>query len=181
MILLAHDCLFFELPNGDRIPLRTEAIAIEVAGDPPPGLDAEMVSHATAAVFHYFKHDLERLTVTVAEFTEALQQVLRRLACAWGGSAEGPVEWWGDLRRLAVETGGLELAFYNRLRAELRDGLTGTPKVLRFHGLRGCVKQLAGTRRWTHRCGALSDQIVDYLRRSLAVEAGDRPLALVVE
>jgi len=182
MILLAHDCLFFELPNGERIPLRTEMIAVEVSGHPPAGLDAEMVSHATAAVFHYFKYDLERLTVTVAEFSEALEKVLRRLARVWGQPGQpGSQEWWGDLDRLAKEAQGLELAFYARLRAELRAGLTGTPAVLHFRGLRECVKQLAGARRWTAQCRAMRDQIVDYLRRCLAAEAGDRACSLVVE
>lgn len=181
MIQLAHDCLFLEMPNGERVPVRAEAIAIEVAGDTPPGMDEEMVCQATAAVMHYFKHDLERLTVTMAEFSDALQRVLRRLAQVWGGKGPGPKEWWADLRHLAVQSGGLELAFFTRLRAELRDGLAGTPTVFRFHGLRGCVKQLTGTRRWTNRCRALNDQIVEYLRGTLAADARARSLALVVE
>ena len=182
MILLAHDCLFFELPNGERIPLRTEMIAIEVSSEAPIGLDREMVSHATAAVFHYFKHDLERLTVTVDEFSVALERVLRRLAQVWGRASKSPGgEWWSDLDRLAAEVDGSELAFFTRLRKELRDGLAGRPKVLRFHGLQDCVKQLAGARRWSGRCRTLRDGIVDYLRRCLAAEAGARPCSLVVE
>jgi hypothetical protein len=182
MILLAHDCLFFELPNGDRVPLRSEMISIEVSSDAPTSLDAEVVAHATAAVFHYFKHDLERLTVTVDEFSAALERVLRRLAEIWGGTPKPPPdEWWSDLDRLAAEADGSELAFFTRLRAELRGGLSGQPAVLRFHGLRGCVKALAGARRWTGRCRELRDAIVDYLRRCLAAEAGRRPCSLVVD
>lgn len=182
MILLAHDCLFFELPNGERIPLRTDMIAVEITSASTDGLDAEMVSHATAAVFHYFKHDLERLTVTVSEFSAALEKVLRRLASVWAGPHGAPAqEWWSDLDRLAAEAQGVELAFYPRLRAELRGGLAGAPAILRFRGLRECVKQLAGTRRWTRRCGAMRDQLVEYLRHCLAAEAGQRNCSLVVE
>jgi hypothetical protein len=182
MILLAHDCLFFELPNGERIPLRTEMISIEVSSESPIGLDPEMVSHATAAVFHYFKHDLERLTVTVDEFSVALEKVLRRLAQVWGNGSKAPLdEWWSDLDRLATEAGGSELAFFSRLREEMRDALAGTPAVLRFHGLHGCVMQLAGARRWSNRCRGLRDDVVDYLRRCLAAEAGERPCSLVVD
>jgi hypothetical protein len=181
MILLAHDCLFFELPSGERVPLRTDAVAVEISGDLPAGLDLEIVTHATAAVFHYFKYDLDRLTVTVDEFSAALEKVLRRLLQAWGVGPRRTDEWWADLDRLATEAEGCELAFFPRLRQELRGGLTGGPVVLRFHGLRGCVKQLAGARRWTGRCRALRDQIVDYLRRCLAAEAGARPCSLVVD
>jgi hypothetical protein len=182
MILLAHDCLFFELPNGDRVPLRSEMISIEISSDGPTALDPEMVAHATAAVFHYFKHDLERLTVTVDEFSSALERVLRRLVRLWSGNSTAPLdEWWADLDSLALEAEGSELAFFTRLRQELRGGLAVAPAVLRFRGLQGCVKQLTGARRWTVRCRNLRDAIVDYLRRCLAVEAGEKHCSLVVD
>jgi hypothetical protein len=52
---------------------------------------------------------------------------------------------------------------------------------VRFRGLRGCVKQLAGTRRWTSRCEQLQDQIVEYLRGCLSAETAQNNCALVVE
>jgi hypothetical protein len=53
--------------------------------------------------------------------------------------------------------------------------------VLRFHGLRGCVKQLAGARRWSVRCEQLRYQIVEYLRQCLTAEPEQNDCALVVE
>ena len=56
------------------------------------------------------------------------------------------------LRALARESGDArELVFFPRLRRELRTQLQNSPRVVRFRGLRGCVKQLAGARRWS-RC-----------------------------
>jgi hypothetical protein len=52
---------------------------------------------------------------------------------------------------------------------------------VRFRGLRGCVKQLAGARRWSHRCERLQDQIVEYLRGCLTAEPEQNECALVVE
>jgi hypothetical protein len=52
---------------------------------------------------------------------------------------------------------------------------------LRFRGLRGCVKQLAGARRWSARCEKMQDQIVEYLRRCLTAEPEQSNCALVVE
>ena len=87
-----------------------------------------------------------------------------------------------DLCRLAHESGpGRELAFFPRLRAELRQHLRQPSRALRFRGLRGCVKHLAGARRWSPRCQSLHDQIVGYLRECLGAEARTAECSLVVE
>jgi len=87
-----------------------------------------------------------------------------------------------DLCRLACESGaGCELFFFSRLRAELRQHLLQAPRVVRFRGLRRCVMQLAGARRWSLRCRSLEEQIVSFLRECLSVEAGQAELGLVVE
>jgi hypothetical protein len=52
---------------------------------------------------------------------------------------------------------------------------------VRFSGLRGCVKHLAGARRWSPRCQGLHDQIVAYLRECLGAEARATECSLVVE
>jgi len=87
-----------------------------------------------------------------------------------------------DLTDLIVEGGGtFELEFYQRLRKELARQLEPGPRVVRFTGLRVCVKKLAGARRWSGRCEELSDQIVEYLRRCLHAErnAGHCPVIVV--
>jgi len=53
--------------------------------------------------------------------------------------------------------------------------------VLRFRGLRGCVKQLTGARRWSLRCQSLEGEIVAYLRQCLSVESAPEEFALMVE
>ncbi len=40
-------------------------------------VDPEVVRHASAAVLHYFKHELQRQFVSVGEFAVALEKVLR--------------------------------------------------------------------------------------------------------
>jgi hypothetical protein len=67
------------------------------------------------------------------------------------------------------------------LRGELRAQLRRTPRLVRFRGLRGCVKQLAGARRWSLRCTKLEEQIVEYLRGCLGAEPDQTDCALVVE
>lgn len=58
------------------IPCSVEQITLEIIGGAKGGLDPEVLRHAAAAVLHYFKVELSRETVTVAEFAEALSRVL---------------------------------------------------------------------------------------------------------
>ena len=185
MIALAADCLVFELATGESIPYSADMVSVELAGDTTELFDAEFVRHATKAVFHYFKHELGRQTVTVGEFAGALEKVLRGFAATAQLAAPpqpGSSVLEYDLCRLALESGpGRELFFFPRLRAELQRHLQQAPRLLRFRGLRGCVKQLTGARRWSSRCQTLEGEIVAYLRECLSAEPVPVEVALLVE
>jgi hypothetical protein len=201
MIALAYDCLLFQTSNGESIPFSAEMISVELTGEGIGEFDPEFLKHAASAVFHYFKHDLGRVTVTVGEFAGALEKVLRGFGLQSesdeqngehaGAPSDEPSEEQtaaarrvlkSDLRLLACESGkGFELFFFPRLRDELRAQLLRDPEVLHFRGLRSCVKQLTGARRWSPRCQTLQDQIVEYLRNCFTTEANQPNCALLVE
>jgi len=113
MIALASDCLLFQTSSGESIPFSAEMISVELTGEGIGAFDPEFLKHAASAVFHYFKHDLGRLTVTVGEFAGALEKVLRGFGLESG--APGKVSpdrrvVKSDLGRLACESGkGCEL------------------------------------------------------------------------
>ena len=174
MIALHTDCLLFQLVNGESIPCSSEMIAVEIVGGPDCPLEPEMLRHAAASVFHYFKVELERETVTVGEFSLALEKVLHHLGYTIHAGGSDAEIHDTDLARL-------ELFFFPRLRDELRVQLRASPRIVRFRGLRGCVKQIAGARRWSSRCEQLQDQIVDFLRQCMNQEAEKPGCALVVE
>jgi hypothetical protein len=178
MIALRTDCLLFELTNGESVPCSSEMISVEIVGETDSAPDRDLLRHAAASVFHYFKHELQRESVTVVEFSRALEKVLRHL----GYTIHTHESNHADLRQLLREAGdSRELSFFPRLRDELRVQLRSSSRVVRFHGLRSCVKQLAGARRWSHRCEALQDQIIAYLRECLSAEPEQKECALVVE
>jgi hypothetical protein len=183
MIALRSDCLLFQLNNGESIPCSPGMITVEIVGEPGNRLDPDMLQHAAASVFHYFKSELERETVTVGEFSSALEKVLCHLGYALpAGEPDNPSVSRADLDRLAQESGdNLELFFFPRLRLEVRQRLRQSPRVLHFSGLRGCAKQLAGARRWSPRCEQVQDQIVEFLRGCLSAEPEPATCALVVE
>jgi hypothetical protein len=185
MIALASDCLVFRLASGESVAVSAEMLSVELMGSTLDLFDPEFVRHAAHAVFHYFQRDQGRETVTVGEFTEALEKVLRglKLNISKGESNAGARTVSElDLARLARESGeGCELFFFPRLRDELRQHLGQSPQMLRFHGLRGCVKELMGARRWTLKCQALEERIVEFLRECLGAESKKGELALVVD
>jgi hypothetical protein len=182
MIALRNDCLVFQLTNGESIPCSSEMIAVEIVGGADSLLEPEMLRHAAASVFHYFKVELQRESVTVSEFSLALEKVLHHLGYTIHTGGSEPEIRDTDLARLIRETSGeLELFFFPRLRDELRVQLRQSPRVVRFRGLRRCVKQIAGARRWSHRCEQLQDQIVSFLRQCMDSETEKPGCALVVE
>ena len=183
MIALQTGCLLFKLADGESIPCSAEMITVEIVGGSGGLFDPEMLQHAAASVFHYFRNELKRETVTVGEFAGAMEKVLHSLGFVIrSGGIESRETVETDLGLLARESAGsLELFFFPRLRDELRARLRQSPRVLRFRGLRGCVKQVAGARRWSARCDKMQEQIVSYLRECLVAEPEQNECALVVE
>jgi hypothetical protein len=182
MIALHTDYLLFQLANGESVPCSPEMISVEIVGNTDSQFEPDLLRHAAASVFHYFKVELQRESVTVGEFSLALEKVLHHLGYTIHAGVQNSEVHDTDLVRLIRETGGsLELFFFPRLRDELRVQLRQSPRVVRFRGLRGCVKQIAGARRWSSRCEQLQDQIVAFLRQCMDSEAEKPGCALVVE
>ena len=192
MILLRPDCLVFKTSDGESVPCSAHQVTVELMGDSAEWLDKEMVQHAAEAVLHYFKAEKGQSIVSVGEFSEALERVLRGLGLdVHSATVSHDIETASDptparvieadLSQFARQPGeGLELFFFPRLRDEMRQRLAAAPTLLRFSGLRSCVKQLTGARRWSAQCQSLNDQIVDYLRTCLTSEKTANGLALVI-
>lgn len=185
MIQLASDCLLLQMPSGESVPVSAEMISIELDEEAGGLFEQDFVHHAAASVFHYFKCHLGRQTVSVAEFSSAFESVLQRLGLKLdagrltvrsGGQAAK------DLQVIAQEAGpGCELLFFPRLRASVREQAHGSPQLIRFHGLRSCVKRLLGAQRWSPRCEEFRDQIIEFLRRSVRVEVPGDSCGLLVK
>jgi hypothetical protein len=190
MIQLKSDCLIFQTHDGEQIPCSAEWVTLELMGEGAQLVDPEVVHNASAAVLHYFKYELGRQSVSVGEFAIALEKVLRSfgLSVYADHQTQPPTEPAPrrvlelDLNELASNAAsqGFELVFFPQLRQELRSKLEQSPNLLRFIGLRDCVKRLAGAERWNGRCQTLDDQIVDFLRSCWETEPARRSCALMV-
>src|SRR5260370_1161997 len=103
MIQLHRDYLLFETSQGQIIPCSAEFVAVELIGEAVGSLDPELVQQAASAVLHYFKEDLGWTTVTVGEFSKALEQALQALGLQVHSEStdEEPPRSY-DLRQLAA-------------------------------------------------------------------------------
>jgi len=183
VIALAAECLLFQLSNGELMPFSVDMLSVEILGSAAGCFDSDFVTHAAKAVFHYFKHELDRHVVRVEEFSGALEKVLKGFVKpATASFQDSSAPCLIDLCRLAQESGdSWELLFFPRLLEELRCQLGQSRRVLRFHGLRGCVKRLAGAQYWCPRCRTLEEQIVAFLRGCLGADSGAAPVAMLVD
>jgi hypothetical protein len=173
----------FQTTDGERVPCSAEWVSFELIGESATLVDPELVRHAAAAVLHYFKQELHRSFVSVAEFASALERALRGLGLSIFADSQPDFlrvqeSHLPDLIQNAGQAG--ELFFFPHLRQQLQRQLEQSPHIVRFNGLRPCVKQLAGADRWSRRCELLSDQIVDYLRTCCQADTRSQSCTLLV-
>lgn len=177
MIQRPSNYLGFETDDG-VIPCAVDDLAIELVGDGVSGLSPELLREASLGLLKYFREDLGREQVTVAEFAQALATVLRgfgfelKLEAITEDLATEAVA--GEVPEVALDKlvsegeTALEAGFFPRIRHELHLLLKDAPPMVRFTGLRPCVRRLSRATRWNRRCQRLSDQIVSYLRLCFA-------------
>jgi hypothetical protein len=182
VIELREDLLLIQGPEGGFLPCSADDVAIQFVGEAAGGIETDVIRNAARAVLEYFRVELGLSHVAVEDFTRALLKVLRGFGYLVSGvKDEAPLYVESDLCRIAAAGGaGFELGFFASLRGELRLCLEREPQGIRFCGLRRCVKQLTGARRWTDRCQELNDRIVDYLRACLGTERREAPCSMVV-
>lgn len=79
VIALMNSCLCFETKDGGSVPYQAVTVTIQLTGK--SNLDEDFVQEVSEAVVHYFKFELNRDVVTVQEFSEVLEWMLRKFGC----------------------------------------------------------------------------------------------------
>jgi hypothetical protein len=184
MVRLKKNCLVFQTNCGHQVPCSAEWVTLELLGGAASHADPELIRHAAAAVLHSFKEELHRDFVSVAEFAASLEHALRAVGLSIFADPNAAPSRVLDshLPELMKSAGAIgELFLLPQLRRELARRLGESPQMVRFIGLKPCVKQLAGKDRWCPSCENLSDQIVDYIRTCLQSDTRSQACTLVVK
>ena len=187
MIALQSDCLIFQLTNGESVPCSAEMISFELVGDSGGLLDPEMLRHAAASVFHYFKEELR-----------ARNRHRRRIRRRAGKSPARPRLRHPRRTVHRIASAGA------RSRPTSAGSRANPPTAWNCFSSRACASELrspapaiaargafsrtarlrqAACRRATlePRCEKMQEQIVEYLRGCLTAEPEQNECALVVE
>ena len=131
MILLRPDCLVFETANGEHIPAPIEQVTVELLGEAVAQLDQHIVQNAAAAVLHYFKTDLGQDSVSVGEFTVALEQTLRSLGLEVKATGHAPEKAAADADRPRLAEADLKQLVLLKLEGHTNEDVADLMKVTR--------------------------------------------------
>jgi hypothetical protein len=168
MIKLNDHALFICYPDGRVEPLDLDRLVGEIAGQSQNSafqLESWMIEHVVQSIVHYLRHELKKDSVTLQDFVNLSQELLNNFL----ESQQEKTEEVCDLYQLAQKAGyGFELHFYDILRDHLSKMSHGGHASCVFVGLKRCVKFLAGHQRWRNRCRHINDEIVEFIRESLA-------------
>lgn len=187
MILPRHDIAWFD--TGDRTePFDADRLvrSIRRAAACAGHHDWWLAESIAAAVHLFACENKDDRTVTAREVSDIVASLLSMLsfndiARAYSGRQQHAEIWLDEV--VARAGGGFELSFYRQLDAALGVASHREMETLRVLGLRGCVMQLRGDRRWSAGCRRLADEIVGYVRervtRARPARAASLNLAVV--
>ncbi|MGD0059764.1 MAG: ATP cone domain-containing protein [Verrucomicrobiia bacterium] len=183
MIQLHTDVLWVRAEDGRLAPFDEQRLALSIQKV------AENVGHSDwwlaesiAAAVHAFavKSRSERV-IPSKEIADIVATVLATLGYDWISEA-----YAGDANRVAIHlnelawrtNAGFELEFFQQLDHALSAAANRRLVAMRIDGLRACVMQLRGTRRWTAGCRRLAEDIVEHVRERVVRVRSPRAASL---
>jgi ATP cone domain len=169
MIQLHSDVLWVEAEDGRLAPFDEQRLAMSIQKVAENvGQSDWWLAESIAAAVHAFgvKSRRDRI-IPSKEIAEIVATVLATLG--YDGISEA---YAGDANRVAIHLNelawrtntGFELEFFRQLDHALGAATNGRLVAMRIDGLRACVMQLRGTRRWTAGCRQLAEDIVEHVR-----------------
>lgn len=174
MIQLREDVAWVREADGRLTPFDVTRLAASIHGavataDPAEHLLSESVA---AAIYRYIQDVCRERTIAASEITELVGAVLAMLGLDEVARAYEQRGEWAEIQ-LDQLTGptDFELGFYRRLDTELSAVVTDDRERVMLRGLRACVMQLHGARRWGESCRVLADEIVGFIRERMRTRA----------
>ena len=165
MIQLNHYSIYVQLSNGEQMPLLAEDVAKSFCQSQPlsAGLEPWQVEEIAAALIHHLRVNRKQENVAFGDFIVALSNLVS--VCGLNATMDSKALPCTNLYRLAQDTGyGFELAFFESVKQSIQQLRDCKARVIRFVGLRSCVKLLVGAKNWCKTCQRLNDEIVGFIR-----------------
>ncbi|MEI6082874.1 MAG: hypothetical protein WCS70_01085 [Verrucomicrobiota bacterium] len=147
------------------------------------GAAEHLLAESVASAIHLYTRDVcQRQTIAAVEIAELVNAVLTMLGLEEIARAYEQRRQWTEIRLDQLSaTADFELGFYRRLNSELNAVVDDELELVQLRGLRACVMQLQGARRWGESCRALADDIVGFVRDRVRQVRRASSTALCVE
>lgn len=173
-MIVPHDNPAWFVPaEGEREPFDHDRLAesIRRAAARAGHFDWWQAESIAIAVELYARENVTGHTVVAAEVVDIVEALLERLghgdiARAYTNHRQRADIWLDEI--VARAAGGFELGFYRQLDAALDVTAQRETRAVRVMGLRSCVMQLRGDRRWSAGSRRLADEIVAHVRERAA-------------
>src|ERR1017187_49563 len=169
MIRLQQDIVWVKFEDGHMAPFDEQRLALSIqdvaerAGHSDWWL-AECVAAEVHAYAGKCRSDGGMPTRELVEIVVAVLTTLgfEKISQAYAGREHCAAIHLNDL---AARVGAaFELEFFRQLDRELAAASDHRLSMIEVDGLRACVMQLRGARRWNSGCRKLAEEIVDYVR-----------------
>ena len=172
MIQLSENIAWVEAIDGSRTPFDEERLAESIERAAALVNDEQAcLAESIAAAIHLFACECARSqTISCQEVDEMVTEVLATLGHPNASRAYARRAERSEIRldEMALRGGGFELGFYRLLDFALQVAGDEDLSLVRLHGLRSCVMQLLGARRWGPGCRQLAEEIVTHVRTRIS-------------
>ena len=129
-----------------------------------------LTNHVTESISSFLQQDFEDNIVTIPRLEKAVQSVLQVIGYSDVARCFQtlPLPVRISLSDLARRAGnGFELAFFELLRARLREIPDSPAQQVELGDLHACVKLLRGAKVWRSDCSELTGEIVQFVRSEI--------------
>jgi hypothetical protein len=169
MILPQHDLAWVRTADGAARPFDENQLAASIdSAARHLGGEHEWLAHSVAAAIHLYACEcLPQRTIAADEIAEVVEAVLMKLGYTELAMAYRQRHQTAEVRLDGItgqSPAGFELEFFRQLDTALRPITSEDLAVMHLRGLRGCVMQLRGARRWCVGCRSLAEEIVEHVR-----------------
>lgn len=173
MILAREDIAWVQKPDGRLTPFDAERLVASIqAAAARAGQHDWWVAESIAAAVHRYACECAReQIIPVQELVDIVVAVIAMLGYDEISAAYEQAQHHTEIRLddLAGQIGGaFELGFYRQLDGALDVVTDKDLALVMVRGLRRCVMQLRGARRWNIGCQRLAEEIVEYVRSRVA-------------
>lgn len=177
MISLRDNLPLVRFPDGQVLPFERLWLAATLtrAAERAGYRKWWLAPHVTESVTNYLQRDFDENIVTVSRLEKAVQSVLQVIGYAdvAGYFVAPPPPARISLEDLARDAGcGYELAFFDLLRARVRQAVASKAERLEICDAQSGVKRLRAAKNWRRDCVGLLDEIVSFVREEIDGCAG---------